>query len=82
MHDSEPVDQLEMVRSARVLPTPRSGIAKGPIRPIDCKIFIRNVNARPSIADEISRLEDGSSGSFSGKFRMAAAIRVFAVDCK
>ena len=53
-----------------------------PIRPIDFIIFIRNVNTRPSVADEISRLEYGSRGSLSGKFRRAAAIRVFAVDGK
>jgi len=44
--------------------------------------IIANVNTRPTIADEISGLEDGSRGSLSGKFRMGAIIWMFAVDRK
>src|SRR5438445_7644192 len=33
-----------------------------PIRPINLVLFIANVNSRPSIAHEISSLEDGSCG--------------------
>jgi len=53
-----------------------------PIRPIKLVFIIANVNTRPTIADEISGLEDGSRGSLSGKFRMGAIIWMFAVDRK
>jgi len=49
------------------------------IRPIDLVLFITNVNARPSIAHEISSFEDGSCCGIPGEFRMAAA-RMFTVD--
>jgi hypothetical protein len=50
-----------------------------PSGPIDFVLRIGNVNARPSIPDEIGGLEDGSGGGDPFEFRMAAAW-IFSVD--
>jgi hypothetical protein len=52
-----------------------------PIRPENLVPFIANMNARPSIAHEISGLKDGSYGGIPSEFRMAAA-RTFTADRK
>src|ERR1700704_5473081 len=44
-----------------------------PSRPIYLVLCIGNVNARPSVANEISRLEDGAGRGRPRKFRVAAA---------
>ncbi len=49
---------------------------------MDLVLFIANVNTGPSIADEISGLEDGSCGSIPNEFRMAGAVRMVTVDRK
>jgi len=51
------------------------------IRPINLVRFIANVNARPSLAHEISGLKDGPYGGNPNEFRMIA-VRVVAVDRK